>query len=33
MKNKTAVLGPFAAPAILLGYVESLIPFLPECTA
>ena len=27
MKNKTAVLGLFAALAILLGYVESLIPF------
>lgn len=29
MKNKTAVLGLFAAAAILLGYVESLIPFFP----
>ena len=27
MKQKTAVLGVFAAAAIILGYVESLIPF------
>ena len=31
MKNKTAVLGLFAALAILLGYVESLIPFFFFC--
>lgn len=29
MKNKIAVLGLFASVAILLGYVESLIPFFP----
>lgn len=29
MKNKTAILGLCAAVAILLGYVETLIPFFP----